>query len=256
MRLRVGCVTVLLSFAIAADGYGQSYGVVHAFKEGPRYPQGSLLRASDGRFYSTTSQGGDSDLGTVFVAEHAASGVLTIARLHSFSGPDGAKPMAGLVEAGGFLYGTTTAGGVYGFGTIFRMSLSGALTTIHSFDGDDGALPAELLHARDGDLYGVTRAIKGSGVDGLRHTGTVFKITATGSFTQLHSFAISGLGAGPAGALLQAADGTLYGTTLDGGSHGGGTISGCRRQAQSPSSTRSRRANSRSIRQAGRRTRR
>ena len=60
-------------------------------------------------------------------------GVLTT--LHSFSYAEGGYPAGGLVQAtDGNLYGTTESGGTHGVGTIFRISLQGALITLHSFD--------------------------------------------------------------------------------------------------------------------------
>ena len=80
-------------------------------------PTAALVQASDGNFYSTTSNITDGN-GTVF--EITPAGTLTT--LHIFNGRDGTDPYAGLVwSANGFLYGTTWGGGVYGQGTIFRL---------------------------------------------------------------------------------------------------------------------------------------
>jgi uncharacterized repeat protein (TIGR03803 family) len=71
---------------------------------------------------------------------------------------DGRDPLAGLVLASnGLFYGTTTIGGTVGYGTVFKMTLTGMLTTLHSFAGSHGGYPtAGLIQATDGKLYGTT----------------------------------------------------------------------------------------------------
>ena len=86
---------------------------------------------------------------------------------------DGAFPVAGLVQGSdGYFYGTTQGGGTTGFGTVFRISTNGALTSLHSFTGTDGSQPfAGLVQGGDGSFYGTT-----SGGDAGR-AGTVFRLT-------------------------------------------------------------------------------
>jgi len=92
-------------------------------------------------------------------------------------------------------------------------------TTLHSFNGKDGAYPsAGLVQLDNGNLYGTT-------VEGGATTvnGTVFKITPTGKLTSVHTFK-EVEGSNPETGLIQATDGNLYGTTLDGGTFGLGAI--------------------------------
>ena len=111
----------------------------------------------------------------------------------------------------GNLYGTTTAG------TVFRMTPSGAITTIHTFNFSDGSLPdAGLLLGTDGVFYGTT-LLGGSSTSCYSGCGTIFKVTRSGTLTTLHSFDSSD-GASPVAAVIQGADGDLYGTTEYGGS--------------------------------------
>ncbi len=187
-------------------------------------PEGALVQATDGYFYGTTVLGGDltacSDQGCGTVFKITPAGTLTT--LHKFGGMDGAKPIAGLVHAtDGNFYGTTLEGGDLtacsdqGCGTVFKITPAGALTTLHSFHGSDGSNPSGgLVEATDGNFYGTTG---GSGAHGW---GTVFKISPTGELTTLHSFcAQTGCSDGsvPLAGLLQATNGSFYGTTQGGG---------------------------------------
>ncbi|MGE5345926.1 MAG: choice-of-anchor tandem repeat GloVer-containing protein, partial [Acidithiobacillales bacterium] len=85
------------------------------------------------------------------------SGAQTYTILHAFRvGP--ANPRTPLIQVtNGDFYGTTSSGGPFGFGTVFRISPTGTFTTLHAFIGTDGAGPrAALVQGNDGDLYGTT----------------------------------------------------------------------------------------------------
>jgi|HubBroStandDraft_6_1064221.scaffolds.fasta_scaffold00346_14 uncharacterized repeat protein (TIGR03803 family) len=206
-----GAVTTLHSFA-GHDGSS---------------PVAALVFASDGSFYGTTSSGGDHDEGTLF--KITSEGALVT--LHNFCShsacSDGGAPFAALIQAtDGNLYGTTTIGGDGSSGTVFRVTLTGQLTTLHSFEGSDGSNPSGgIIQANDGNFYGT--AAGGGG--GLCNCGTVFQITPAGSLTTLHTFDGSD-GFAPIGGLLQDTNGTFYGTTTQGGNpgcylnHGCGTV--------------------------------
>jgi uncharacterized repeat protein (TIGR03803 family) len=154
----------------------------------------------------------------------------TFTTLYSFSGlaADGGEPAAGLVQApDGNLYGTTTVGGANGIGTTFRITLAGALTTLHSFDPDaDGNTPyAALAIASDGKLYGTLSQGAYNSSSGLYAGGTIFSISTAGIYSNIASLPASGaLGSSPSARLLQATDGSLYGTTSAGGNNGQGTL--------------------------------
>jgi uncharacterized repeat protein (TIGR03803 family) len=118
------------------------------------------------------------------------------------------------VGADGNLYGTTFLGGTNGDGTIFRITPSGALTTLYNFSGPDGNEPIDsLLAMPDGWLYGTTL---NGGIYG--DEGTVYRINTIGQFQQLHSFNF-GEGAAPGSGLTAGPPGWFYGTTTAGSSN-------------------------------------
>jgi uncharacterized repeat protein (TIGR03803 family) len=179
-------------------------------------PLSTLVQGPDGRLYGTTSAGGGSGQGTVFSI--TTNG--TFSTLHGFTGGnDGASPGAALVMAADRnLYGTTQGGGRYGLGVVFRITPTGAFTTLHSFSGtnDGGLIYAGLLQAADGNLYGT------ASYDSLFGSGTVFRLATNGTFTLLHQFNDTD-GLSPRSGVIQARDGAFYGLTHAGGAHGDGT---------------------------------
>jgi uncharacterized repeat protein (TIGR03803 family) len=192
---------------------------IFEFRSNPKNPRAGLTRGSDGNFYGTTAFGGtNGENGTVF--QITPAGGLTI--LHSFGGPDGASPWAGLAQGSdGLLYGTTQGGGTNGdFGTVFRMTTNGEFTLLHSFGALGGKSPqAALVQGSDGSFYGTT-AFGGTNGD----NGTVFKITPSGVFTSLLSFNGTN-GRRPLASLVQGRDGNFYGTTSQGGAAYDGILS-------------------------------
>jgi uncharacterized repeat protein (TIGR03803 family) len=186
-------------------------------------PVAALVQATNGDFYGTTYGGGAHNRGTVFKLSPGG----TLNTLHSFDGTDGANPGAGLVQASnGDLYGVTGAEGANGGGTIFKITEGGTLTTLYSFCSQssctDGKDPdAGLIQATDGNLYGTTN---GGGANGA---GTVFSINLGGTLTTLFSFSSQSgsiMGANPSAGVIQATDGSFYGTTYAGGYYGYGTV--------------------------------
>jgi uncharacterized repeat protein (TIGR03803 family) len=197
-------------------------------------PVGTLVQGTDGNFYGATEFGGavDNNLcspispgcGTVY--KMTPGGKLTT--LYSFCSQvsnevceDGAMPQAGLIQAtDGNLYGTTC--GYNCVGTVFKITMAGALTTLHSFSVTDGASPySQLLQATNGNIYGTTSE------GGTLQNGTVFEISTKGTFSSLYSFAGDGQDEGSFTApntLIQGANGYLYGTTFSGGKELEGTV--------------------------------
>jgi len=185
-------------------------------------PLAALAQATDGSFYGTTQYGGvgAGQSGTIFkiTSEGAFS------TLYSFcSQPncaDGSFPEAPLVQgADGNFYGTTQEGGngTFGGGTVFKVSPSGALTTLHMFgtQPSDGSTPVGgLVQATDGNFYGTT-SLGGSALG-----GEIFSINPQGTLTNLYGFCSQpncADGSSPYDSPVQGTNGTFYGLTARGG---------------------------------------
>jgi uncharacterized repeat protein (TIGR03803 family) len=232
---RASCVLALLAVGFGARiASAQSDGVTFTtlrsfdYEDGAR-PTTGLVQATNGDLYGPT-QIGPNHTGTIF--KITPDGTLTTVYVFCPSGDsceDGKYPLAGLVQtANGDLYGTTYLGGEHAHGTVFKITLSGMLTTLYSFcsigNCTDGAgTYGALVRGTDGDFYGTT---VGGGAYGF--FGTVFKMTPTGTLTTLHSFCSQAFpcadGQGPAAGLVQASNGDFYGTTTDGGANNAGTV--------------------------------
>ncbi len=141
--------------------------------------------------------------------------------VYSFKGgsKDGRYPFAGVINVNGTLYGTTNVGGGRGCsyregcGTVYRIKASGKEAVLHRFKGGpaDGETPVAPLLNVNGTLYGTTAS------GGAYGNGTVFAITTSGMETVLYSFkGVPADGARPRAPLLNV-NGTLYGTTVEGG---------------------------------------
>ncbi|HTT98979.1 MAG TPA: choice-of-anchor tandem repeat GloVer-containing protein [Rhizomicrobium sp.] len=203
----------------------QTLKIVHDFTGGSDggNPVDGFAMGPTGQFYGTAPSGGDSGNGVVFRV--TAKGRETV--LHSFAGgADGSAPNGGVIlDTNGVLYGTTTAGGASGSGTVFRIK-GGKESVLYSFaGGTDGVDPqAGLVMDAAGNLYGTTSA------GGISGNGTVFELVKptkkNGAWkeTVLYSFGTGADGATPLSGVNFDAAGNLYGTTSVGGAHGFGTV--------------------------------
>lgn len=204
-------------FAVTTSGKEH---IVYSFKGGPndgKYPYGNLIDVG-GNLYGTTSTGGLSyGWGVVFKVTPGGSERV----LYRFkANKDGAHPFSGLTMMGGKLYGTTQQGGADGAGTVFSITTAGAERVVYSFKGhNDGQYPYANLLDYKNELYGTT--YQGGISTGW---GTVFKVNASGSENVLYRFKAGSDGAHPYYAGLTLRNGTLYGTTYQGGASGAGAI--------------------------------
>jgi uncharacterized repeat protein (TIGR03803 family) len=179
-------------------------------------PRASLLRDTHGNLYGTSFFAS----GTVFRVSLVA-GKWTQTGLYDFSGGTDGGPSAGLImDAQGNLYGTTSGGGTYDAGTVFKLDMSGNETILHSFSGTngDGSYPlAALVLDGRGNLYGTTIAGGDTSCDAPSGCGMVFKLDTNGNETVLHSFSGGADGSFPYAGLVLDGQGNLYGTTFNGG---------------------------------------
>ena len=158
-----------------------------------------------------------------------AQGTATLTNLYTFSdnGHNGAYAEDLIQGKDGNFYGTTASAapqrGASTYGTIFRITPAGVLTTLYSFTGgNDGRYPIELVQGSDGNFYGISDGYTFPN-DTYVGNGTIFKITPTGVFTTLYSFT-GGSDGGPPSGIVQGNDGNFYGTTISGGTNDNGTI--------------------------------
>ena len=187
--------------------------VLYQFKgeEDGANPEGPLVRDANGNLYgvapAVNSEGAIQ--GTAF--KLSPNGTLTV--LHTFTGgADGSGPQGGLLLDGtGNLFGSASAGGDSGNGTVFEITNSGTFKRLYSFTGKaDGRTPnGGLVQDPDGNLYGTTQL-------GPRKffLGTAFKLSPEGSLTVLHSFKGLEDGALPLSGLIRDSAGNLYGTAF------------------------------------------
>jgi uncharacterized repeat protein (TIGR03803 family) len=177
-----------------------------------------LIQINDTNLYGVTDGGTYGD-GSVVILPTTGK----LITLHNFDGKDGTDPYSRLFQgagANGDLYGTTSSG------TLFQLTLNGALTTLYQFSGTgSGEYPNSILIGKDGNFYGTTQA------GGQAGNGTIFQLTSTGVFTNLHSFSavesydypLNTDGESPVG-LIQATDGNFYGVAEGAGQDGDGEL--------------------------------
>lgn len=213
------------SFSLAAwSPKTPALDVFHTFngKQDGGQLQGGLVQDAAGNFYGGAGIGGAFGYGTVFKLDK--TGKETV--LYNFSGgKDGGNPYGDLlISTTGDLYGTTGAGGAFGYGTVFKLNTQTRQETVlYSFTaGADGAYPTSgVVQDASGTLYGTTLRGGASGY------GIVYKLDTSGVETVLHSFGGSSDGAYPyAGVVLDTA-GNLYGATAYGGTGSCSSGPGC-----------------------------
>lgn len=166
-----------------------------------------IVAASDGNFYVNLMDISNLPAQPDVIVRLTPAGDFT--RIRTF--PTSIGNVSALIEA--------TDGNLYGVAQqdeVFRLTKSGAYTTLHRFSGWDGRFPNSLMQASDGRLYGTTAG------GGLSARGTFFEIGGTGFVTRSH-FA-DPTPVHPVGTLIRGVDGALYGTSCQGGDYNAGTI--------------------------------
>jgi uncharacterized repeat protein (TIGR03803 family) len=201
----LGNETMLYSFTGGADG---------------NFPVAPLVRDNSGNLYGTTAQGGSVGAGVVFKVD--PSGNETV--LHNFTGgSDGVNPSGGLtLDPAGNLYGTASQGGNFNAGILFKLTPAGKEIILHTFTGgNDGKYPSStsVLIDANKNIYGVTQE------GGTTGHGNVYKLTNTGQFITLYSFAGGTAdGCNVLGTPFRDKSGNIYGITSSCGANGLGTV--------------------------------
>ncbi|MBV9990089.1 MAG: hypothetical protein JOZ72_02260 [Alphaproteobacteria bacterium] len=201
-------------FKLAPDG---TQTLLHSFAGNDGMgPDGGVILMPSGTIYGTTGSGGAGGNGVIF--KISKSGTYKV--LHNFSSNDGSFIRGDLIrDKEGNLYGTALFGGANGDGTVFKYGFDGTFSVLHTFNGADGEFPEHgVVRDRDGNLYGVTA------FGGASDNGSVYKLATDGTLTTLHSFTGGDDGGFLYGGLDIDKDGNLYGSTVDGGANGHGTV--------------------------------
>ncbi len=230
--LALACAAITFGLAVCAQAQNLTYFAVFNGIDGSG--PSTVIQATDGNFYATTAGAGEGDgsvgnLVRITPTEEISSIYSFCSQPHCADGEVPETPP--ILGSDGNLYGVTAGGGSDldnggGWGTVYKMTLDGQLTTLYTFCTVspclDGAVPVGIMQAADGNLYGVT-----SYAGSESNAGTLFKISTTGEFSIVHSFcslANCADGSAPGSAPIQDIDGSLIGATRWGGSHGGGVV--------------------------------
>jgi uncharacterized repeat protein (TIGR03803 family) len=197
-------------------------------------PVGALTFDSKGNLYGAAVSGGPQQQGGIFELQPVGKGWQEKVLYAFTGGADGGQPFVSrlVFDSLGNLYGTAAAGGQFGWGVVFELSAfsngPGTETVLYDFtDGTDGALPeGGVIFDMSGNLFGTAAAGPPSSCDGGLGCGTVFELTPSmgkWTFHLLHSFDGTD-GDSPTAGLIFDSSGSLYGTTLAGGT---GCTLGC-----------------------------
>jgi uncharacterized repeat protein (TIGR03803 family) len=198
-----GTITASKNFSIPSGGVNPSAG---------------LIKGSNNLLYGMVIGGGNYGFGVIF-SYNPTTTAYTV--LVNFNGPNGSYPLGSLVQASnGNLYGMTEEGGTNNVGVIFSYNPSTtAYSVLENFNVSNGSYPlGSLVQASNGNLYGMTEE---GGTNGL---GVIFSYNpSTTTYSVLENFGGTN-GSFPAGSLVQASNGNLYGMTEEGGIYGLGVI--------------------------------
>lgn len=168
-------------------------------------PYGSMFKASNGKLYGMTVEGGTKNLGVIYSFNTTTN---TQAKLLDFDTVNGANPRGSFMQAtNGKLYGMTAAGGAYNLGTLFSFDpVTNTQVKLYDFDSIHGASPyGGLVQAGNGKLYGVTAG------GGTTNYGTLFSFDlSSNTLVKLLDFNFAN-GAYPLSSLIKATNGKLYG---------------------------------------------
>jgi uncharacterized repeat protein (TIGR03803 family) len=217
MKCRTVLSILTLTLLFAALATAQTVVPLYTYPETDEGDTGvaapaQFAQGADGQLYSTIETNGTYNSGTVY--KISTEGDYT--PLYNFCAEGGNCLVTGGYPLGGVtlgldgnLWGTTQNGGKDAYGTVFKMTPAGTLTSVYQFDGNEAGTPIyTVLQGTNGDMYGVTQGT---------HYGTFFRLTIKGVIT-IYPFDYDN-GYEP-NLPTQASDGNFYGTAQYGG---GGT---------------------------------
>jgi uncharacterized repeat protein (TIGR03803 family) len=225
-------------FEISPAGNSAKFRVIHTFNRAGdgSGPSAALAIDANGNVYGTTYHGGAAGFGTVFKLTPTLSGGWSYRRIYNFQGgTDGQTPEAKvLISPSGVVYGTTVLGGISGCdtnnagcGTVFQLSPNSdgtyKHTVLHAFagypsDGDQAA--TGLILDASGNLFGTTTS------GGAFNRGIVYELVPNSGWqeTVLYNFAAGDDAQFPDTDPVMDSSGNIFGTTLEGGTIGGGAL--------------------------------
>ena len=184
------------------------------------HPYGGLVMASNGKLYGTTYSGGANNKGTLF--EYDISTNTLVKKIDFSAYLTGKGPHQIIYTSSGKIYGCTMYGGVNNKGVLFEYNIAAnTITKRVDFDGNNkGEKPSSgLFEASNGKLYGMTY------YGGTNNMGVLFEYdTTTYTLTKKIDFDGTAKGSHPQSTLMQASNGMLYGTAIDGGTNNNGVL--------------------------------
>jgi uncharacterized repeat protein (TIGR03803 family) len=218
------CAALVAAFnpCVSAQEPTVTYTDLHDFNDSAGDPEnftnsGVMPQGRDGNIYGTSQQGGSGGVGAIY--QISTGGSLSV--VANVTSSTGTGPECGLTRGSdGNFYGIAPQGGSSNAGTVFKVTPSGTLTVLHQFtNGTDGSGPScPPVEASNGDYYGTTNGI----FEGNQGTSTFYKVTSTGTFTLVHTFALSE--GNRCSAVTLGTDGNFYGACLFGGANNLGTL--------------------------------
>jgi uncharacterized repeat protein (TIGR03803 family) len=214
--------SVLLCALFGVASHAQTFSSLASLSDKTGAGPTALGQQTNGMLWVTTFTEGQSDCGTVLEATLVGK----LPGFRDFDCTNGNEPQGLTLGTDGNYYGVTFFGGTGNGGTVFKLTPAGTLSDLYNFtlDGSTGSGPVGTLAlGSDGNSYGATYSSSSSNT----YMGTLFKITRSGTLTTFYTFCLTyGCpdGAQPYSSPILARDGNFYGTTCNGGTHGGGTV--------------------------------
>jgi uncharacterized repeat protein (TIGR03803 family) len=222
-----GCGSI---YELSPSDGGWTFKVIHDFNFDNGARPNPPMVGADGNLYGTTQNGGSGGPGegVVYRLSQTAKGGWVSTVLHRFADAnDGSVPASALIQdTAGNLYGTTSQGGPYGGGSVFKLTANGAggfkFGWIYDFGNSivKGINPfgTLVIDPLSGSLYGTTQrgGRTGPGCTNNNGCGVVFELVYNGTgytYKTIKIFQPTEDGENTAAGLVEDTAGNLYGTT-------------------------------------------